>query len=199
MEYLFQFLTKHWEMLISVIGGALITRLWVGCKFRRHAKKELEKLPRVQSSYDFLCWRDFSKGIFLPNEKGTVINLGQFSWGEYILPLKMCRWLFTKEDRDAIERFISLEKVFKEQPNYLEMQTADGFKQYRQYIIHHLWCLNFMKNIGELGTNKTTIDTNNVGYDSMLQVKFKINTDYQKCVDKTASENQRKKIGLYPH
>lgn len=157
MILIIKLIEKFWWTVLFFIGGAMISRLWIGYLFRSEYKDHSLKVKEVQDSYNALCYSmKFSKEI-----PCRVLPLGQFYWEEISLPLRLCIYTFlNKKDRNAIRTFLDCKDDFKNQVNYFTMDKEEAVAKYSLLMSKHNFCLNFINNIGNFGTNNGGFITN---------------------------------------
>lgn len=180
--------------VLTVLGGALAARLWIGYKFRKEVSRLQTDLYLIQEAYEGLCWNTI-KNEHHQKAKLHIPVLGQLDWDEIQLPLKMCKWFFNSSDRRAIRYFLKMEDFFKEQPNYLELTEGEAIIEFKKYTMRHIWCLNFIKNIGYLSTNKTTIKNQKTYYES-LPILFNLDLNKKSAYNKYALKHNIKIIKI---
>jgi hypothetical protein len=152
------FLSKLSLILLPpvIIGGIVISRILIEFIFKKELKRCEKGLVDIQTAYNGMVWneRHYEKAYF------TAPNLGQFFWGEFRFLLRIAKWTFIRlgvggRDRQAVECFLKYESIFASQPNHLELHEGEILKSYKKYIIHHLWCMDFMRNVAIFGSNNS--------------------------------------------
>lgn len=68
-----------------------------------------------------------------------------------------------------------------------ELSEEQAAREFKRYLMRHIWCLNFLVNIGTLGTNKTTLGRKT--YYNSLPILFYIQIDRVKAFDNYAASN----------
>jgi len=145
-------INKLWWPLVSIIGGAMLSRLWVGYVFRREYERHKDNIGKLQEVYNTLVW-DNTYGDDFPPQRLEINTLCDFCWEEMQIPIKLCLYTFKVEDRDALRAFMKIGKEFTDMSDFSTKPLSEMYEYYNRYISDHIFCLDLMNNIGNKGTN----------------------------------------------